>query len=70
MNQLGAQLLFSAHDADILDICGKYRTCLVNKDNNASYVYRLDELPGDILRNDRPISPLYKEGRIGGVPRL
>lgn len=70
INKRGAQLLFSTHNADILDICGKYRTVLVNKDNNASYAYRLDELPGDILRNDRLISTPYKEGRIGGVPRL
>jgi hypothetical protein len=70
LNRNGAQLLFSTHNSDILDICGKYRTVLVNKENNASYAYRLDELPGDILRNDRPISTPYKEGRIGGVPRL
>lgn len=70
INKNGAQLIFSTHNSDILDICGKYRTILVNKDNNASYAYRLDELPGDILRNDRPISTPYKEGRIGGVPRL
>lgn len=70
INKQGAQLLFSTHNTDIMDICGKYRTILVNKDNNASYAYRLDELPGDILRNDRPISTPYKEGRIGGTPRL
>lgn len=70
INTTGAQLLFSTHNADILDVCGKYRTILVNKENNASYAYRLDELPGDILRNDRPISTPYKEGRIGGVPNL
>lgn len=69
-NDRGAQLLFSAHNADILDICGKYRTVLVNKEHNASYSYRLDELPGDILRNDRSISAPYKEGKLGGVPRI
>jgi uncharacterized protein len=69
-NDRGAQLLFSAHNADILDFCGKYRTVLVNKEHNASYAYRLDELPGDMLRNDRPISTPYKEGKLGGVPRI
>lgn len=69
-NDRGAQLLFSAHNSDILDICGKYRSILVNKENNASYAYRLDELPGDMLRNDRSISTPYKEGKLGGVPRL
>ena len=70
INITGSQLIFSAHDSDVLDICGKYRTFLVNKDDNASYAYRLDEIPGDILRNDRLIATPYREGRIGGVPRL
>lgn len=69
-NDKGAQLLFSTHNSDVLDLCGRYRTYLVNKENNASYAYRLDEVPGDILRNDRSIIPPYNEGRIGGVPRL
>jgi uncharacterized protein len=70
INTKGAQLIFSAHDSDVIDICGKYRTYLVNKESNASYAYRLDEIPGDILRNDRSIATPYREGRIGGVPRL
>jgi uncharacterized protein len=70
VNREGAQLLFSTHDLKVLDFLGRYRTYLVNKENNESYAFRLDEIPGDILRNDRPISPVYEEGRIGGVPRL
>lgn len=70
INTSGGQIIFSTHNSDIIDICGKYRTILVNKEDNASYAYRLDELPGDILRNDRLISIPYKEGRIGGVPRI
>ncbi|WP_080757931.1 AAA family ATPase [Comamonas testosteroni] len=70
LNDRGAQLLFTSHQNDVMDICGKYRTSLVAKKNNMSYTYRLDELPGDMLRNDRPISPLYKSGRLGGVPEL
>ncbi|MRT28100.1 ATP/GTP-binding protein [Herbaspirillum sp. CAH-3] len=70
INGHGAQFLFSAHNSEILDICGKYRTYLVNKENNASYAYRLDEIPGEMLRNDRSIIPVYNEGRVGGVPRL
>lgn len=70
INQAGGQLIFSTHNTDIIDICSKYRTILVNKEDNSSYIYRLDEIPGDILRNDRSISKPYKEGRIGGVPRI
>ena len=42
----------------------------VNKEKNESYLYRLDEIDGDIIRNDRPLSPVYKAGKIGGVPKL
>lgn len=69
-NTQNAQLLFSTHDDAVMEFCGRYRTYLVNKESNASYVYRLDEIPGDILRNDRSISVPYGDGRIGGIPRL
>lgn len=67
-NPLNTQLLFTTHNSEILNQMSKYRSILVNKENSESYAYRLDELPGDILRNDRPISSLYDDGKIGGVP--
>lgn len=70
INQNNAQLIFSTHDSEILNLLGRYRTYIVNKEDNESYAFRLDEVPGDILRNDRPISPVYKSGKIGGVPRI
>lgn len=69
-NPHSAQIIFSTHNTEILDTLGRYRTYLVNKDDNESFAYRLDEIPGDILRNDRLISPVYREGKIRGVPRL
>lgn len=69
-NPRGARLIFSTHNNEIMDILGRYRTYLVNKRENESFIYRLDEIPGDILRNDRPISKVYREGKIGGIPRL
>lgn len=65
-----AQLIFSTHNAEILDLLGKYRTYLINKEDNESYAYRLDEIPGDIIRNDRPLMPIYNSGKIGGVPKI
>lgn len=65
-----AQFIFSTHDTSIMDELGKYRIYLVNKKNNTSYIYRLDELPSEILRNDRKITPLYKRRKIGGVPNF
>lgn len=70
INKNNAQIIFSTHDAEILNILGRYRTYLVNKEDNESFAYRLDEIPGDILRNDRPILPAYNDGKIGGIPKL
>lgn len=67
-NPKGAQLIFTSHNTEIIDKLGKYRTVLVNKEESESYCYRLDEIEGSILRNDRPISPVYAKGLIGGVP--
>jgi uncharacterized protein len=69
-NPKHAQLLFTTHDTEILDQLGRYRVYLVNKADNESFAYRLDEIPGEILRNDRSIVPAYREGKIGGVPRV
>lgn len=65
-----AQLLFSTHHSEVMDLCGRYRTTLVNKDGNQSYAYRLDEIPGDVIRNDRTLVTPYNDRKIGGVPRL
>lgn len=70
INKNNAQLLFTTHNTKIIDTLGKYKVFLINKDDNESYGYRLDEIPGEIIRNDRPISPVYNSGKIGGVPRL
>lgn len=70
INKKNAQLIFSTHYSEIMNLMGKYRTVLVNKEDNQSYAFRLDEIPGDIIRNDRPISPIYNAGKIGGVPQL
>lgn len=69
-NPKKAQILFSTHDVDVLDLLGKYRVCIVNKHENESFLYRLDDVSGEVVRNDRSIIPLYKDGKLGGVPRL
>ncbi|MFZ4965893.1 AAA family ATPase [Pseudomonas sp. Mn2068] len=69
-NKNNSQFIFTSHNLEIIDLLGKYRTILVEKIKSESYCYRLDELPGDMIRNDRPISPLYREGKLGGTPKL
>lgn len=66
-NPKNAQLIITAHNTEIIDNLGRYRTILVNKDQNESYCYRLDSI--SMLRNDRPISPFYQKGKIGGIPK-
>lgn len=70
LNPRNAQLIFSTHNTDILEYMTKYRTVLINQKNSESYGYRLDEIPGDLIRNDRPIAPIYNAGKIGGVPKV
>lgn len=69
-NPHNAQFIFTSHNLEVMDYLGKYRTYLVSKENGESFCYRLDEIPGDIIRNDRLISGLYRDGKLGGVPNL
>lgn len=69
-NTKNAQFIFTSHITEVLEKLSKYRTYLVNKEENECYCYRLDEIGGDILRHGRAITPLYNEGKIGGVPNL
>lgn len=69
-NPHNAQFIFTSHNLEIIDHLGKYRTVLVEKVDGESFCFRLDDLPGEAIRNDRPISNLYREGKLGGVPKL
>lgn len=69
-NPHNAQLIFTTHNSEILEKAGKYRTYIVDKEQNECYTYRLDEIPSDLIRNDRAILPLYNSGKLGGVPNL
>ena len=69
-NPLNAQIIFTTHSNELMDILGRYRTYLVQKENGESFCYRLDELPAELLRNDRPISTPYRKHLIGGYPKI
>jgi len=70
INKKGAQLIFTSHHSEVIDKLGKYRLVFVNKEENESYLYRLDEIPGEILRPDRSIMPAYNSHKIGGRPKV
>lgn len=70
INKKNAQFLFTAHNTEIMDYLGKYRTVLVQKQDGESFCYRLDEIEGNMLVEGKPLSPLYLQGRLGGVPNI
>ena len=70
INVKNAQLILTTHNYDIMDRLGKYKIILVNKEENESFLYRLDEIPGDMIRKNRPISPIYNANKIGGKPKI
>lgn len=69
-NSNNAQFIFTTHNTEIMDKLKKYRVVLVNKEDNESYLYRLDEPSEEIIRNDRSLAALYDSGKIGGKPKL
>lgn len=69
-NRNEGQLIFTSHNTAILDKLTKYQVVAVAKEDNESFLYRLDELPGAIIRNDRSLEAIYKSGKVGGTPSL
>lgn len=69
LNLKNAQLIFTTHNNEIMDRLKKSRIILVNKEDNESYLYKLDETD-EILRNDRSISKIYNTGKLGGKPKI
>lgn len=69
-NPHNAQIIFTTHSNEIMDMLGRYRTYLFQKENGESFCYRLDEVNSANLRNDRPISVPYRKHLIGGFPKI
>ena len=69
-NRHNAQIIFTTHSNEIMDILGRYRTYLFEKEDGESFCYRLDEPTSANLRNDRPISVPYRKHLIGGFPKI
>ena len=69
-NPNNAQIIFTTHSNNIMDILGRYRTYIFEKTNGESICYRVDEINSSKLRNDRPISVPYEKKLLGGVPRI
>ncbi len=64
-----AQLLFSTHDATLIDTLDKDTIYIIQKNTKGeTQVRRVSEQRG--LRNDTPLEKWYMEGRIGGIPNI
>ncbi len=68
-NPHGAQLLFTCHALEVLNILHKSQVMLVEKDaNNESSAWRLDSVEG--VRHDDNFYAKYMAGAYGAVPQL
>jgi uncharacterized protein len=68
-NPKRAQLLFTCHAIEVLNILHKSQVMLVEKDeNNESSAWRLDSMEG--IRSDDNFYAKYMAGAYGAVPRL
>lgn len=68
-NPKKAQLLFTCHAAEVLNLLNKAQVMLVEKDAYCeSTAYRLDSVEG--IRSDDNLYAKYMAGAYGGVPRL
>lgn len=69
-NPKDAQMIFTSLNPEILNMLGKYRSYLFEKENGESFGYRLDEPKTNILRNDRKVSAPYRRHLLGGYPKI
>ena len=67
---IGGQMIFTAHDTTIIDSLKADGSFLLNKSDNESFGYRIDDCSSAIVRKDRNLRTPYEQGRIGGVPKL
>jgi len=71
-NPSSAKLVFSLHrnDSEIYELFDKSNIFFVEKEDNESYIFRLDELKSDKIRNGRSIEMAYINRKIGGRPNI
>lgn len=63
-----AQLIFTCHTPEVLNLLKKHQVYLVEKNNQESEAWRLDEIQG--LRADDNLYAKYMAGALGAVPSL
>lgn len=67
-NPYQAQILFTCHSAEVLNLLGKSQVMLVQKDSCESEAWRLDSMAG--VRSQDNLYAKYMSGAFGAVPDL
>ncbi len=67
-NPHGAQLIFSCHTPEVLNLLAKHQVYVVEKQALESEAWRLDSVAG--LRSDDNLYAKYQAGALGGVPDI
>lgn len=67
-NPHNAQLVFSCHTPEVLNHLQKHQVYLVQKDNQQSEAWRLDEVVG--VRSDDNLYAKYMSGAFDAIPRV
>ncbi|WP_252179743.1 ATP-binding protein [Endozoicomonas sp. 4G] len=67
-NPNNAQLIFSCHSHEILNVFRKHQVILTEKESLYSEAWRLDEMKG--LRADDNLYAKYQAGALGAVPNI
>lgn len=67
-NQHDAQLIFTCHTPEVLNILKKHQVYLVEKESLESDAWRLDEMVG--IRADDNLYAKYQAGALGAVPNV
>lgn len=67
-NPYDAQLIFTCHTPEVLNILKKHQVFMVEKESLESEAWRLDEMEG--LRADDNLYAKYQAGALGAVPNI
>ncbi len=67
-NQHDAQLIFTCHTPEVLNILKKHQIYLVEKEDLLSEAWRLDEMVG--IRADDNLYAKYQAGALGAIPNV
>lgn len=63
-----AQLIFTCHPPEVLNLLQKHQIYLIEKVDQCSEAWRADEIAG--LRSDDNLHAKYMAGALGAVPQL